>query len=122
LGLSAAAAPGAGRTVTATEGKPTEFSLVPRPTKIGAGKVTFVVPNRGKLDHEMVVIRTERAPGKLPLRKGLAVETGAVGETGDIAPGGTKRVTLQLKPGRYALICNLPGHYKGGMYAGLVVR
>jgi hypothetical protein len=31
-------------------------------------------------------------------------------------------VTLHLAPGRYELICNLPGHYAAGMFAELDVR
>jgi uncharacterized cupredoxin-like copper-binding protein len=30
-------------------------------------------------------------------------------------------VTLDLKPGRYELLCNLPHHYAGGMYTELDV-
>ena len=118
----AAAASGGGR-VTAIEGVPTEFALRPAPAAVSAGRVTFRVPNRGHITHELVVIRTNTAPGRLPTNaRGLASERGAVGETGDIAAGATKSVTLSLTPGRYALICNLPGHYRGGMYAGLTVR
>ena len=38
-----------------------------------------------------------------------------------IAPGAAGWVTLHLDPGRYELICNLPGHYAAGMYAELDV-
>jgi len=30
-------------------------------------------------------------------------------------------VTMVLKPGRYEVLCNLPGHYAAGMYAELDV-
>ena len=121
--LAATAASGGGK-VTATEGKPGEFSLVPKPTGVGPAKATFTVPNKGRLTHELVVIRTNTAPGKLPTNaKGEASEKGSIGETGDIAPGLVKtNRTLSLAKGKYALICNLPGHYKGGMYAGLTVK
>jgi uncharacterized cupredoxin-like copper-binding protein len=121
-GLSAAALAVSGSKVAVTAGKPGEFSLVPTGTP-KAGTVTFTVANKGKLPHEMVVIRTNTVAGKLPTNKqGLASERGAVGETGDLKAGATKRLTLSLKKGKYALICNLPGHYRGGMYAGLVVK
>ncbi len=51
-----------------------------------------------------------------------ASEKGAVGEVEDLGQGDTKKLTLNLKKGHYALICNLPGHYKGGMYADFTVR
>ena len=31
-------------------------------------------------------------------------------------------MTLTLAPGRYELICNLPGHYAAGMFTELTVR
>lgn len=38
-----------------------------------------------------------------------------------ILPGASGWVTLTLPPGRYELVCNLPGHYAAGMYTQLVV-
>ena len=71
-------------------------------TSVPAGKVTFVVKNEGKVGHEMVV---------------------AMGEIGEdeLEVGMTGNLNLDLQPGHYAIICNLPGHYKGGMYADLTV-
>jgi uncharacterized cupredoxin-like copper-binding protein len=37
-------------------------------------------------------------------------------------PGAAKTLALNLAPGHYALVCNLPGHYKAGMYADLTVK
>ena len=48
---------------------------------------------------------------------GEASEKGAKGEIEEIAPGETKSLTLTLQKGHYALVCNLPGHYKAGMRA-----
>jgi uncharacterized cupredoxin-like copper-binding protein len=39
-----------------------------------------------------------------------------------VSPGTAKKLTLNLKPGHYALICNLAGHYKAGQHADLSVR
>lgn len=58
-------------------------------------------------------------------------ETGSLGEasrtcgegTGDgIVPGAAGWVNLRLDPGRYELICNLPGHYAMGMFTQLEAR
>jgi len=93
-----------------------EMNLVPSMAAAKAGKVTFDVNNGGQLPHEMVVIKTDKKAADLG--SGTTVpETGAVGETGDIAAGKTKALTLNLKPGHYALICNIAGHYSAGMYA-----
>ena len=81
------------------------------------GKVTFVVRNAGKLTHEFVVIRTDKAAGNLA--KGGAKEApekGAVGEIEDIAPGKTETLALKLTKGHYALICNIQGHWNNGQF------
>jgi uncharacterized cupredoxin-like copper-binding protein len=99
-----------------------EFKLDPSTNTAASGKVTFNVANVGKVTHEFVVVRTGSPAGALPLKAGRADEAGNVGETGDLSPGRTKRVTLKLAPGHYALICNLPGHYVAGQHADLTVR
>src|SRR2546423_1893006 len=71
---------------------------------VPAGKVTFVVRNAGTVEHEMVVIRREG--GALPVRAFRASEAGAVDEVEELAPGRSGRLTVELKPGRYLLVCN----------------
>lgn len=87
-----------------------------------AGKVTFVARNVGRLDHNLVVLRTKLAPGKLPVVGARAKEVGRVGKTPVFRPRQTRRLTLTLKAGKYVLICNVPGHYKAGMFVGFRVR
>jgi uncharacterized cupredoxin-like copper-binding protein len=36
-------------------------------------------------------------------------------------PGGHGKLTLRLKPGRYMLFCNVPGHYAGGQHTVFTV-
>jgi uncharacterized cupredoxin-like copper-binding protein len=43
------------------------------------------------------------------------------GAGGGIAPGGVGWVALTLAPGRYELLCNIPGHYAAGAYTELDV-
>jgi uncharacterized cupredoxin-like copper-binding protein len=93
-----------------------EFSIAPTPDKVAAGKVSFSVANAGKIEHEFVVLRTNKRAGDL-LKGKEADETGNVGEIGSVLPGQTKKLTLNLKAGHYALICNLPGHYTAGQHA-----
>jgi uncharacterized cupredoxin-like copper-binding protein len=99
----------------------TDFKINPAVSSVPAGKVTFVASNAGATKHEMVVIRTDKPAGSL-LKGSRASEAGAVDEIGDFAAGRTKRLTLNLKPGHYALVCNLPGHYKAGMFADFTVK
>jgi uncharacterized cupredoxin-like copper-binding protein len=98
-----------------------EFSINPTSTKAAAGKVTFKVRNAGSVTHEFVVLRTDKPAGAL-LKGARADESGNVGETGDLAPGASKAITVSLKAGHYALICNLPGHYRAGQHSDLTVR
>ena len=98
-----------------------EFNLLPRTQAAPAGKVVFVLKNTGKMTHEFVVVGTSKPAGSL-LKDGEADETGAVGEVAELKPGQTKTLTLTLKKGHYALICNLPGHYQAGQFADFYVR
>lgn len=97
------------------------FSLIPTVGSAKAGKVRFIAANFGTMTHEMVVVKTDKTPKQLAESNGTADESTSVGEAADIAPGETKTVTLDLKPGRYILLCNLPGHYAAGMYHAFVV-
>lgn len=109
----------AGKTVKVSE---KEWGMPAVPAKVAHGKVTFVVRDAGRLSHEFVVIKTKRRASKLPAKGLKAVETGRVGKIPTFKPGQTKRLTLTLKPGHYALICNLRGHYKFGQHADFTVR
>ena len=87
------------------------------------GKVTFVVRNAGKLNHEFVVLRTNKAAGQLAkLGAKEAPETGAMGEIEEIAPGTTERLVLKLARGHYALICNLTGHWNNGQFVDYYIH
>ena len=98
-----------------------EFSVDPSSTVGRAGGITFAVRNAGTLTHEFVIIRTDRPAGAL-LKGARADESGNVGETGDLRPGQSKTLRLSLRPGHYALICNLPGHYAAGQHRDFTVR
>ena len=99
-----------------------EFAVNTTAARAASGRVTFHVRNTGTITHEFVVLRTDHPAGSLPLSNGRADEAGNVGETGDLAPGAAKTITLNLKPGHYALICNLPSHYLAGQHTDLTVR
>jgi uncharacterized cupredoxin-like copper-binding protein len=98
-----------------------EFKVNPSATQAAAGKVTFKVHNSGTVTHEFVVLKTNTPAGSL-LKGSRADESGNVGETGDLKAGASKALTLNLKPGHYALICNLPGHYIAGQHTDFIVK
>ena len=99
-----------------------EWKLVPGQVTVRAGRVTFVVRNAGTMDHEFVVLRTDRHHHSLKVKGGKAVETGRVGEIPRIPSGTSKRITLKVPPGRYVMLCNMLGHYQAGQYAALRAR
>jgi uncharacterized cupredoxin-like copper-binding protein len=95
---------------------------------VPAGTVSFRILNEGPTTHELNVVRTDRAPEKLPLqRDGLTVNEDAPGiDFLDDAEGldidDRQTLVLRLAAGHYVLYCNLEGHYLGGMHAALTVR
>ncbi|MFI6926019.1 sulfocyanin-like copper-binding protein [Nonomuraea spiralis] len=111
----------------------TRMRLTVTPSSVPAGKVSLRAYNAGALAHEVVVLPLPA--GQTPGRRvtgsdGRVSETGSLGEASrtcgagagnGIAPGSTSWTTLTLRPGRYELLCNFPGHYAAGMYAELDV-
>jgi uncharacterized cupredoxin-like copper-binding protein len=95
------------------------------PAHATPGQVRFTLHNRGPDTHELIVVRTRSS--RLPLRPdGLTVdeeklEHATVGTIDDVEPDTVRHVRLRLAPGRYELICNMSGHYRGGMRHVLVV-
>jgi hypothetical protein len=84
------------------------------------------VRNRGPDGHELLMIRL--GPQGLPFRgDGLTVDEDAVerNEVGVLEPadaGAVRNLEVHLAPGRYILLCNMSGHYLGGMRRVVVVR
>ncbi len=109
-------------TVTVTEGSPSTFSLKASRSVVPTGRVTFKIANAGTITHEVAVIRTSYRADSLPGPRTKVSESGNVGESGEVAGRGSKTFTVTLKRGHYALICNLTGHYTGGMHIDLTVR
>ncbi len=109
-----------GTKVTARE---SEFKIELGATSAPAGDVTFEITNGGTVVHEFVVVKTDLAGDKLPIDSSdgkvseddPAIE--AIDEVEDIAVGATPSLSVNLPAGHYVLICNLPGHYTGGMHA-----
>jgi uncharacterized cupredoxin-like copper-binding protein len=102
-----------------------EWRVISSAKTVPAGKVTFVVSNIGTLEHELVVIRSTRAPDALPTTGKKAREVGSRGEVEELQPSQANHLTTTMPAGRYILICNLGdhgGHYKRGMFASLTVR
>jgi hypothetical protein len=105
--------------------------LVAAPSAVPAGTVSLRVHNDGALTHEVVVLPLghDQYPGQRAIGvDGKVDESGSLGEAsrtcgpdqGDgIRAGANAWTTITLPPGRYELLCDIAGHYGGGMYAEL---
>jgi uncharacterized cupredoxin-like copper-binding protein len=71
------------------------------------------------------VLKTNLAPKTLPVKGGAVSEDAKgivnVGEVEGLGSGNTKSTSINLTPGRYLLVCNLPGHYSAGMVTAFTV-
>lgn len=91
------------------------------PNKVRPGPVTFKVTNlASKIVHEMIVARLPDGTEKLPYDEAAMMvqekSLQAFGSVNEIDPSRSAALTLTLKPGKYMLYCNLPGHYMAGMW------
>jgi uncharacterized cupredoxin-like copper-binding protein len=111
--------------------RPGMMRVVASTDAVAARTVSLRVTNVGVITHELVVLPLpagQRVGERQAGSDGKVDETGSVGEVsascakgaGDgLHPGSTGWATLTLPAGRYELLCNLPGHYKAGMYTEL---
>jgi uncharacterized cupredoxin-like copper-binding protein len=79
-----------------------EFKIALTSTDLKAGKVTFDVKNDGKIPHDLAI-------------KGMSDKTKL------ISPGGSAKLEVTLKPGKYELYCSVPGHEAAGMKVNITV-
>jgi uncharacterized cupredoxin-like copper-binding protein len=107
-----------------------EYAFSPKDPTTNAGTVKISTPNNGQVQHELVLLKTNQPAGSLPtLGNGEVDEEGleangvdSPGEIEDVGPSETKSGTFKLTPGKYVMICNLPSHYRQGMYGTLTVK
>lgn len=93
-------------------------------TTVPAGTVTFTVANEGVKKHEFVILSTDVMAADMKVEASDEVNEDAfdaVDEIGDLPAGDTATLTVDLAPGHYALICNLKGHVRMGMYSDITV-
>jgi uncharacterized cupredoxin-like copper-binding protein len=111
--------------ITVTE---TDAAIRVSTSRVAAGAYSLVVRNEGTTSHELVVFRVARPNSPVPTFRYGGVdehspELEKVADTGaGVLPGATRTLGATLRPGRYVLLCNLPGHYQAGMRVTLTVR
>src|SRR5438105_9558950 len=101
-----------------------DFKIAADHPTIAAGHVVIGIRNHASTAHELKVIKTDLAPDQLPVDAATAkvTEDGKVGELLNIAGGASRKLVLELTPGKYVLFCNVAGHYQLGMHAALEVQ
>ena len=69
-----------------------------------AGKVTITMTNMSPLEHNVTIAQGSKVLGATPT-----------------FVGGSRTLTLNLKPGKYVFYCSVPGHRQAGMEGTLTV-
>jgi Sulfocyanin (SoxE) domain len=96
------------------------------PSTIKPGKFTYTISNFGTIQHELLVFKSPLDPASYPTdASGHIKEVGAgvtlVSDGENIDPSGSQVRTIDLKPGKYLFVCNIPGHFKAGMFTVVTV-
>lgn len=104
------------------DAKLSEWAINPASPVLKAGNVKFTAVNDGSAPHELVVLKTDVPAGDLPVKDGRVSETDSVGEIGELESGKSGKTAIDLKAGKYVLVCNISGHYAQGMRTELTVK
>ncbi len=104
---------GAGNDVAGTDltVKMKEYEFQPREVTVGSGAVIHVT-NVGQIAHNLKI---ERGPD--PNK-----ETQELAGTDSFLPRDSENLKVDLPPGRYAMVCSVPGHRELGMTGKLRVK
>jgi plastocyanin len=89
----------------------TDYEFHPRDVRVGRGE-TLTIVNDGGIAHNLKV---ERGPDP---RK----ETDELAGTTSFLKGDSEQLKIDLTPGKYVLVCSVPGHREIGMTGTLTVR
>ena len=114
------APPAGGQTISLSEWK-----VVVAGT-IMSGKTNVMISNMGTAPHELLVFKSDLDPSAYPVdAAGDIQEKGAgvtlVSDGDNIDPAGSQARTIDLVPGKYVFVCNIPGHFKQGMFTVVTV-
>jgi copper binding plastocyanin/azurin family protein len=112
--------PASGATISLTEWKVTVDGT------IKSGKTDLTITNTGVAPHELLVFKSDLDPSAYPTdAAGDIKEKGAgvtlVSDGDNIDPAGSQTRSIDLAPGKYLFVCNIPGHFKQGMFTVVTV-
>jgi plastocyanin len=83
-----------------------DFSIRPQTIRTRPGRITFELVNRGRVGHNFHLRRGAGEP--------LEVTT--------LSPDERKTASVELRRGRYRMVCTVSNHEELGMYGTVVVR
>jgi uncharacterized cupredoxin-like copper-binding protein len=93
---------------------------------VSAGDIVFKVKNTSaEMTHQVLVLPYVDGKPYNYNADFLQIDEKTLGKLGEISetdPGKTSELKLTLAPGKYALVCNIPGHFANGMWAILTVK
>ena len=95
---------------------------------VQAGEITFEVLNSSKdTIHEMIITRLRDLSMLFPYnisesRLDEDRMADILGEVSELEASKTAALRLDLKPGKYLLFCNIPGHFTSGMWTIFTVK
>lgn len=96
---------GGGNTITDAADPSGQLKFTSSTLTAKAGKATIKFTNMSQLPHNMTIVTSSGSK---------------VGATPTFA-GGTKTLSVDLKPGKYTFYCSVPGHREAGMQGTLTV-
>jgi plastocyanin len=102
---SSAPSSGGGNTITNAADPSGQLKFTSSSLTAKAGKDTIKFTNMSSLPHNMTVVTADGSK---------------VGATPTFT-GGTKTISVDLKPGKYTFYCSVPGHREAGMQGTLTV-
>jgi plastocyanin len=89
----------------------TDYEYHPRDLRVRRGQTVTVV-NEGGIAHNLTI---ERGPNPRD-------ETDRLAGTDSFLKGDSEQLRVDLTPGRYVMVCTVPGHRELGMVGTLAVR
>jgi plastocyanin len=88
-----------------------EYSFTPDSVTVSKGG-TITADNKGKISHNLTI---EQGPDPKKATKKLE-------GTSTFLPGKTEKVKVDLSPGKYSMVCTVPGHRELGMAGTVTVK
>jgi len=109
-------------------GSGNEWKIEMSTTSHLAGDAAFDFENKGTINHEFLVVATDKSAAALvssvdPATNRIDEATLNIVRDGpEAAAGEHSTFTVNLAPGHYVVMCNIEGHYKQGMFTDLQIE